>query len=115
MSWWASLSLIHTLPAVLRGQMVSEKPAREVVAKHTAQPDKREGPSIKKEITQLTFQSSMVGVSSLRSVVLLASLQGVAVFDVVPATEGERYSYEPPSQDLLGPGVPELEELGAYG
>lgn len=41
-------------------------------------------------------------------------LQGTAVFDV-GVDDVERYSYQPPSHDLLGPGVPDLEELGGYG
>jgi CDK-activating kinase assembly factor MAT1 len=43
-------------------------------------------------------------------------VQGTAVFDMLPSTkERENYTYQPPSQDLLGPGVPDLEELGDYG
>ena len=38
------------------------------------------------------------------------------MFDMVPSTkERENYTYQPPSQNLLGPGVPDLEELGDYG
>ena len=43
-------------------------------------------------------------------------MQGTAVFDIGSAVEeGELYCYQPPSQDLLGPGVPDLDELGGYG
>ena len=38
------------------------------------------------------------------------------MFDLVPVGEGEElYSYEPLSRELLGPGLPDLEELGGYG
>ena len=39
------------------------------------------------------------------------------MFDVESSEEGEweLYCYQPPSHDLEGPGVPELEELGGYG
>ena len=39
------------------------------------------------------------------------------MFDVGSSEESEweLYCYQPPSCDLLGPGVPDLEELGGYG
>ena len=41
----------------------------------------------------------------------------MAVFDVGSGeeAEGELYCYQPPSQELQGPGVPDLEELRGYG
>lgn len=37
------------------------------------------------------------------------------MFDIGTVEEGEMYCYQPPSQDLLGPGVPHIEELEGYG
>jgi CDK-activating kinase assembly factor MAT1 len=87
------------MQSVIHELMVSERPAQEVVASHSAQLETAHT-SIERDRSQPTFQGSM----------------GTAVFDVVPASEeGERYCYQPPSQDLLGPGVPDVEELGGYG
>ena len=97
--------------------MVSEKPAQEVVASHTtAQPETEPvSSSINRHLTLPTFQHNMVGVST-HCIYFNCCLQGTAVFDVIPsAEERENYTYQPPSQDLLGPGVPDLDELGGYG
>ena len=106
-------------------QMTSELPASEVVASHALSATQQEGAesgggasSIRRDLTQPTFQGSMVrqqfpAVTVM--VMLLTALQGTAVFDVGSVEEGEKYHYQTPCQDLLGPGVPELEELGGYG
>ena len=107
-------------------QMTSELPASEVVASHSAlSATQQEGAesggaasSIRRDLTQPTFQGSMVHQqlpAATVMVILLTALQGTAVFDVGSVEEGEKYHYQAPCQDLLGPGVPELEELGGYG
>jgi CDK-activating kinase assembly factor MAT1 len=88
------------MQSVIHELMVSERPAEEVVASHAAAAARSEAEPTTKHITFPTFQRSM----------------GTAVFDMVPSTkERENYTYQPPSQNLLGPGVPDLEELGDYG
>ena len=42
-------------------------------------------------------------------------VQGVAVLEALPVEEGELFHYQPVLEDLLGPGVPEQEELAGYG
>ena len=93
--------------------MVSERSAEEVVASHTITES-----SIKQESTQPTFQGNMVHRPHAHGVCCFSCSgeQGVAVFDVGPGLEeGEVFTYQPPSQDLEGPGVPDVEELGSYG
>lgn len=45
----------------------------------------------------------------------MSSVQGTAVFEATPTEEGELYCYQALPEDVVGPGVPDLQELDSSG